>query len=200
MVTFAALCMLCLSGCAARYILSDGELNKARQKDAVDRIRVYVSHRTIPVYERKEMEQTLIRREIQDRSQKERDRRPISRNLTGGIVGQDVLNGQPRLWVSFSRSCSSVECAYGFVRTEGGRYHLVNLPVRDEFDPPNVYRSCRIKRHKMEHGKLKALSDANAVYKLKRRRKKRPKTVFLEVKKSADRRVKDTVNPEDGFD
>ena len=44
-------------------------------------------------------------------------------------------------------------------------------------------------RFELKPGKLRSLSDANAVYRLERKRKKRPKTVFLEVKRKRRKRT-----------
>ncbi len=161
---------------------------------------MYVSNRTIPVYERQELEARRIGREIEDRSEKNRLRRPINRHKSGVIVAEDLRNGAPQLWVSFSRTCREIECAYAFVQTEDGRYRLAELPTRWDGEETTVYRSCVIKRHQMKLGKLRALSDANAVYRLERKRKKRPKTVFLEYVKSSRDRVDDRVDPESGND
>ncbi len=199
-VVFFSVCSL-LSGCTARYVLSDAALRDAQARDKFQDLGVYVSHRTIPVYERDEFSQKRVDRTIEDNSRKGRLRRPIGRNAVGLIVSEDLRNGARRLWVTFSRTCREVECAYGFVQTEDGRYRLVDLPERQDYEKSSVYRSCVIKRHQLKLGKLRALSDANAVYRLERkpkRMKKRPKTVFLEVKRTNKRRTNEKVDPESG--
>lgn len=187
-----------LSGCTARYVLGDSALRDAEARGALNDLGVYVSNRTIPLYERDEMSQTRVGREIEDRSRKGRLRRPIGRNATGLIVDEDLHNGARRLWISFSRTCREKDCAYGFVQTEDGRYRLMTLPERDDYDKASVYRGCVIDRHELKPGKLRALSDANAVYRLERKNKKRPKTVFLEVKRSRRKRTNDRSDPERG--
>ncbi len=196
-VVFVSLCSL-LSGCTARYVLGDSALRDAKARDKFQDLGVYVSHRTIPVYERDEFSQTRVDRTIEDNSRKGRLRRPIGRNAVGLIVDEDLRNGARRLWVTFSRTCRDVKCAYGFVQTEDGRYRLVDLPERADYEKSSVFRSCVIKRHKLKQGKLQGLSDANAVYRLERKRKKRPKTVFLEVKRTNKRRTNEKVDPESG--
>lgn len=198
--TVALLGCLSLSGCAARYILGDNVLVEAKEKESLDNLRVYVSNRTITVYERKEFDKRVIRREIEDQSQKKELRRTLTRRKTGGYVGEDLLNGARRIWVSFDRRCRDPDCAYGFVQTEDGRYRLVTLPERADYDAPNAFRSCRIKRHRLELGNLRSLSDNNPVYKLKRKKKKRPKTIFLEVKKKKKKRTEGENQAEPGFD
>ncbi len=190
-VVFAT-CSL-LSGCTARYVLGDAALRDAKTRDKFEDLGVYVSHLTIPVYERDEFSQKRVDRTIEDDSRKGRLRVLIGRNAVGLIVGEDLRNGARRLWVAFDRSCREPSCALGFVQTEDGRYRLVDIPERPEYEKSSVYRSCRIDRHELKHGKIRALSDANAVYRLERKRKKRPKTVFLEVKRRNRRRTNEKV-------
>lgn len=187
-----------MSGCTARYVLGNAALSDAKSRDKFQDLGVYVSHRTVPVYERDEFSQTRVDRTIEDNSRQGRLRRPIGRNAVGLIVDEDIRNGARRLWISFSRTCRDTKCAYGFVQTEDGRYRLADLPVREDYEKSSVFRSCVLKRQKLKPGKLRALSDANAVYRLERKRKKRPKTVFLEVKRTNKRRTNEKVDPESG--
>lgn len=196
-VVFFLVCSL-VSGCTARYVLGDAALRDAKARDKFGELGVYVTHRTIPVYERDEFSQKRVDRTIEDNSRKGRLRRPIGRNAVGLIVDEDIRNGARRLWVTFSRSCREVKCAYGFVQTEDGRYRLVDLPEREDYEKSSVYRSCVMKRQELKVAKLRALSDANAVYRLDRKRKKRPKTVFLEVKRTNKRRTNEKFDPESG--
>jgi hypothetical protein len=181
---FGLLVCLNLCACAARYVLSDSELNRAKKEESLTMLRVYVSNRMITVYGRDELNQTVIRREVNERRRARLDKRKLGRNKAGGIIEEDLRNGARNLWITWDARCGSKDCAYGFVQTEDGRYRLVELPEREEFSKPVVFRSCTIKRHKMHLEKLRSLSDLNGVYKLKRKRKrKRHKTVFLEYKK-----------------
>ena len=196
-VVVFSVCSL-LSGCTARYILGDSALRDAKARDKFQDLGVYVSHRTIPVYERDEFSQKRVDRTIEDNSRKGRLRVLLGRNLVGLIVDEDLRNGARRLWVAFDRSCRDAKCAFGFVQTEDGRYRLVDLPVRDDYEESSVYRSCVMKRQELKPGKLRALSDANAVYRLERKRKKRPKTVFLEVKRTTKRKTNEKVERPSG--
>jgi len=190
---FFAACTL-LPGCTARYILGPSNLQSARDSGAFNQLGVYVSHRTIAVWERDEGASKRVGREIDDRSMEGRLRQPIGRNDAGLIVGEDLRNGAWRLWISFDPGCGTVECAYGFVQTEDGRFRLVDLPEREAYDTKTVYRSLLMDRHEMKQGKLRALSDANAVFRLERKNKKRPKTVFLEVKIKRRKRTNERVD------
>ena len=140
---------LLISGCASRYILSEREIEDARRRSAVPELGVYVSHRTVPVYERSEMHAKRIGREIDERSRRGRLRRPIGKNDMGLIVDEDLRNGARRLWVSFSLECRDRACSYGFVRGEDGRFHLVSLPERADYDVSKVFRSVVMGRHEM---------------------------------------------------
>ncbi len=196
-VLFVSLCCL-LSGCTTRRILGDAALNDARSQDKFQDLGVYVSNRMIPVYERNDLRQKRVDRRIRDDSENSILDRPVGRNLVGLIVAEDLRNGARRLWISFSRSCREIQCAYGFVQTEDGRYRFVDLPVRENYDKSSVYRTFKLKRHELKLGKIRALSDANPVYRLERKRKKRPKTVFLEVKRTNKRRTRRQRDPETG--
>jgi len=188
--TLALLAALGLSGCAQRRLLTNQVLDEARKQKSVEQLRAYVSNRTIASYDQRLLEERRMGREVVDRSERRRLRRTLGRQQRGKIIKVDKLNGQTLLWVSFERTCQSPDCAFGFVSTEDERYRLVQAPVRSGYEAPSMYRGVATKRQKMAKGKLKALSDANAVYKLNRKRKrKRHLSVILELKKQVDDHV-----------
>lgn len=179
-----------LCACAARFILHDGRINEAKKADAGGLLRVYVSHRTITVYDRDVLSGVVVRKQFDERELKDRLKVKLGRNTSGVVVEEDRKNGQPLLWVSFARSCQSKECAFGFVRTEDQRYRLMELPERDTYSKPRVYRSCTLKRQQMKLARVHAISDANQVYELQRKRKRKLKTVFLEFKRRKEKRIR----------
>ncbi len=183
-----AVCTL-MSGCTTRYILGRSDLQDAMDRGAFDQLGVYVTHRTIPLYKRNALDQTRVGREIENRTEDDVYEVRIDRNDVGLIVDHDLRNGRNRLWVSFEPTCREIDCAYGFVQTEDGRFRLVDLPERDDYEELKVYRTWVRDRYELKPGKLKSLSDANAVYRLERKRKKRAKTVFLEVKRKRRKRT-----------
>ena len=187
---FGLLACLNLCACAARHILSDRRLAEAEAGGAGDVLRVYVSHRTITVYDRGVIDEKTVRKQIDERKLKDRLKVKLGRNDSGVLVEEELKNGERLLWIGFDRRCRQRACAFGFVHTEDGRYRLVQLPERDGYGKPYVYRSVKIKRHKMRPGRLRALSDANEVYELKRRRKRSNRTVFLEFKLREQDRVR----------
>jgi hypothetical protein len=184
-----------LSGCAARYQLLDEDLEEAKAQDSLGRLRVYPSNRTISVYDEPASGTIVVNREIRERSTRDRKKRILTIDTSGAIVGQELLNGARLLWITFDRTCAEAACAYGFVQTEDGRYRLVHAPERAGYAPPKVYRGWVGKRRQMTRGNLRSLGEANTVYRLERRR---PRTVFLEVKRAIRKRVRDTFEKEPG--
>lgn len=184
------------SGCATRLKLADVDLQEAKETDALGALRVYPSNRTISVYDEPALTAVTIDREIRQSSRRKRHKQILRRGTSGAIIGEDLLNGQKLLYITFSRSCATPECAYGFVQVEDGRYVLVHSPERDGYAPPKVHRSIFIKRHRMKKGFLRALTEANKVYKLDRKR--RVPVVFLEIKRSKRDKVEGQSERESG--
>lgn len=185
------------SGCARRFKLSDVNLQEAKASDSFGALRVFPSNRTISVYDEPALTAVTIDREIRQRSRRKRHRQILRRGTSGAIVGEDTLNGEKLLYVTFSRNCDSPGCAYGFVRVEDGRYLLVHSPEREGYAPPKVFRSIdRLKRHRMKKGFLRALTEANKVYKLERKR--RVPVVFLEIKRDDRDKVEERSERESG--
>ncbi len=188
--------LLASSACAARYQLRDGELKEARDQDSLARLRVYPSNRTISVYDEEADKTVTVSSEIRQRTNKVRRKRILTLQTDGAVIGEELLNGAPLLWVTFDGQCMERGCAYGFVRTEDGRYRLVHAPEREGFAAPKIYRGTVAKRRRMTRGNLRALAEANQVYRLVRRRG--PKTVFLEVKKDIRKRTRGSSTREPG--
>lgn len=195
---FLVACTLVLPGCMTRYILGRSDLQDAIDHEAFYKLGVYVTHRTLPVYQRDLMSSTDVGRTIRSKEAEDLLDRPIRRNDVGLIVDHDHVNGAHRLWVSFSPSCREIACAYGFVQTEDGRYRLATLPEREDFESVKVYRTWEMDRQELKLGKIRSVSDANPVYRLERKRKKRPKTVFLEVKRKRQKIRRRARDPEGG--
>lgn len=187
---------LSMSACAARYQLADADIIHARDQGGIEKLFVYPSNRTIVVYDRPTPKRTRIGREIDERSASDRLKKPLTINTPGIIVGEDLVNGARRLYVSFDPSCSQPECAYRFVQTENGRYRLAEVPVRAGYAPPRVYRDCILPRRKMKTGHMRSLTEANEVYRLRRR--KRSLTVILEVKIRKQKWIRRKIEKERG--
>jgi hypothetical protein len=184
------------SGCARRLKLADVDLEEARESESLGNLRVYPSNRMISNYDEPALRTVVVEREIRQSSRRERRKVILRRSTAGAIVGEDLLNGQKLLYVTFGRTCSDPSCAYGFVQLEDARYVLVHVPKRGGYAPAKVYRSLVLKRHRMKIGHVRALSDANQVYKLERRR--RSPVVFLEVKRANQDRVEERAERESG--
>ena len=184
------------AGCARRFKLSDFDLAEAKDSDALDKLRVYPSNRTLSFYDEPGLTSVIVEKKIQERSRRDRRGQILGRNTSGLIVGDDRLNGQRLLWVTFTPQCASPECAYGFVQVEDTRYVLMHVPEREGFGKPRVFRSIKMKRHQMKKGQLRSLAEANKVYRLKRKR--RVPTVFLEIKRAKQDRTKEDRRREPG--
>jgi hypothetical protein len=184
-----------LSGCAMRYKLIDADIDPARRlPDGTAALYVYPSNRTIILYDRDDAALRRLGRQIDIDVDKERLNRTLTRNTAGAIVDEDLSNGARRIWVTFELDrCAERECALGFVQTEDGRYRLHYVPEIDYYKPPMVHRDCVLKKRRMKVGNMKSLSEPNKVYILKRRKK--AKTVFLEVKIKKNKRRKTTRDP-----
>lgn len=181
--------MLLDTGCARRFKLADVDLAEAKETGALLDLRVYPSNRTLASHDEPALRSVTVEREIRERSRRQRNVDILGRNTSGAIIKEDKLNGENLLWVTFDRDCATPECAYGFVQVGGQdrRYVLVHVAEREGFKPPRVHRSLRLKRHQLKKGYLRSLSEANQVYRLKRKR--RVPTVFLEVKRAKQDRV-----------
>lgn len=195
-VATMVLLMAVATGCARRLKLADVDLEEAREAESLDALRVYPSNRMISNYDEPALRTVVVSREIRQRSRRERQKVILRRSTSGAIVGEDKLNGQRLLYVTFDRQCSEPACAYGFVQLEDARYVLVHVPEREGYAPAKVYRSLVLKRHRMKPGHVRALSDANRVFKLQRRR--RALVVFLEVKRANQDRVDERAKRESG--
>ena len=195
LVACTALLMLA-PGCARRFKLNDFALAEAKESGGLGDLRVYPSNRVISFYDEPALRSVTVEREIRERTRGERRGQVLGRNTSGAIVGEDLLNGQKLLWITFDRTCASPECGYGFVQVEDARYVLVHVPEREGYGPPRPHRSIRIKRHLLKKGHLRSLSEANQVYRLERKR--RVPVVFLEVKRANQDRVQERRERESG--
>jgi len=184
------------SACAHRFKLSDTDLKEAEDVRDLGALRVYASHRTISVYDEAAQRALIVEREIKQSSRRERRKQILRRGTAGAIVGNDRLNGQRLLWVTFDRQCATPECAYGFVHVEDQRYLLVHVPEREGYLPPRIHRSLVLKRHRLEMGFLRSITAHNQVYRLERKR--RIPVIFLELKRSTRDRVEERSERESG--
>lgn len=187
------------AGCTRRLKLTPEELIDLDRRVAIyeqrvaidpstqkDELFVYTHRRFIVKYERV-MEKSFAMGHKVDLTRERLS--PISfikYSSPGQIIAREESNGVPLLWVSFDE-CNVKECSYGFVRTEDNLYKLAFVPALP-FVPPEegyklkaVYRRYERPKKIMKKAKVAALGEANEVYVLKRKR--RVKTVFLDVKK-----------------
>jgi len=177
-----SLLMLASTGCARRFKLTPDELARLDRKARnPEDLYAYPHRRFIVKYVLDTEKSFELGRQINVDVQKELDIKVVLRTASGQIIARDESNGVPRLWVSFSASCNEQACAYGFVRTEDNLYKLAFVPDRPGYKLAAVYRRAERPRQKMKKGKVSALGEANEVYLIKRKR--RVKTIHLDIKK-----------------
>ena len=182
LVTFMSLVMLASTGCARRFKLPPEELARLDRKARnPEDLYAYPHRRFIVKYVLDTEKSFELGRQINVDTQKQLDLKVVLRTASGQIIARDESNGVPRLWVSFSASCNDQTCAYGFVRTEDNLYKLAFVPDRPGYKLEAVYRRAERPRQKMKKGKVSALGEANEVYLIKRKR--RVKTIHLDIKK-----------------
>lgn len=184
------------SGCARRFKLTPQELARLDRATNPDQIFAYSHKRFIVIYELDTEKAFELGRTVKVDVERVRPVVFVDRNKAGQIVVRDESNGVPRLWVSFRKDCNEASCAYGFVRTEDNLYKLAFVPEREGYKLLAVYRKAERPRTRMKKGKVKALGEANEVYLVKRKR--RVKTVYLDVKKRIRENEVRTIEEEEG--
>lgn len=199
-LTFGALLAVSAAGCAKRTPLSPKELERVKTEAGVAPLRVYTERKMIALYNEASVDESFaVNKTITEESDKVVDKQVTTKNTPGLIIDIDELNGKPLLFVTFDSSCTSRECTYKFVETEDGRYRLVELPDREGYDKPRVYRACVWKKRKLSKGKLASLAEANEVYLVKKNNGK-ILTMVLEVKKVTNDRTQTRTRRNRGID
>jgi hypothetical protein len=193
------LCVLLAAGCTRRVRLTPEELldldrriaDYERRKEIdpntpKEQMFVYTHRRFIVKYERVKETAFAMGHKVDLKRERETPITLVYYSLPGQIIAREESNGVPLLWVSFDE-CDAKECAFGFVRTEDNRHKLAYVPAMP-FVPPQegfkiqaLYRRYERPRSIMKKAKVNALGEANEVYVVKRKR--RVKTIFLDVKK-----------------
>lgn len=188
------------TGCAKRTPLSPTELAKVKTEAGIAPLRVYTERRMVALYNEAGVDNSFaVDRKITEESDKVVDKQVTTRNTAGLILDIDELNGKPLLFVTFDAACKERDCSYKFVETEDGHYRLVELPEREGYEKPRVYRSCVWKKRKLGKGKLASLAEANEVYLVKKNNGK-ILTLTLEVKKVTSDRTQTRTRRNRGVD
>lgn len=172
-------------GCAKRLQLSPAEFERIdKQEQATQDLRVYVSKKTVIVYEADDRNATYeVDRTINTSQDQQLLRVIIGRSTMGQIIDKEERNGAPLLWVTFSKRCAEKDCAYGFVMAEDGVFRLTEVPEREGYLAAKVYlKSDRNDKKLLKLNKLRSLAEKNDVYVLTKKNGK-TKTVDLIVKK-----------------
>ncbi|MBL4683463.1 MAG: hypothetical protein JKY37_02645 [Nannocystaceae bacterium] len=179
-----------LSGCKKRLPLTPKELARVQTEAGVQPLRVYTERKLISLYPADEKnEQFEVSRDIRETTRQDQLKKIVTKNTAGLILKIEERNGAPLLWVTFEPGCTAVDCAYGFVQTEDGRYRLADVPDRPSFADPTIYRSCVWKKRKLRAGRMKSLQESNDILLVKKNNGKLL-TIVLTVKKIVDDRTR----------
>ena len=155
--------------CAVRSALDDRDVRRALEVEMIDHLRVYVSHKTVAVYELAEKDVCSSRTPVKKVVK-------VLPKDAGQIVDQDVVGGRHRLWVSFSPRCDDPICANGFLQGDDGRYHL------QEYPELGGYESALYFGHVGYRQRMRKRASSQEAYRLWGRGE-RLRTVYLEVKR-----------------
>jgi hypothetical protein len=216
-ITLAALALLVAlttSGCTRRVRLTPQELydldrRVARYEERVktdpnakkQELFVYAHRRFIVEYQADVETAADVGRKFAIDIEAKRPLTFIRRHSAGQIIAREEHNGVPLLWVSFDE-CDIKDCAFGFVRTEDNLHKLVFVPAlpdieeREAFKLKAVYHRSESARRVMRRNKVKSLGEANEVYVLKRKR--RVKTIHLDVRKRLRKKEYRTLDIKEG--
>jgi len=174
-----------LSGCARRFDLTPGELERIQGLDPeYQELRVYPKRLLISDYPEvtESITRDVTRRKVVERGAKKPLERKIHRRDAGKVLAVDSLNGMPRLWVTFYSGCTETACAYAFVETEHGYYSLVSVPELERYKEPRSFRRNRLKRNRLKLMRLRSMIEVNEVL-AARRRSGKGKSIELQIRK-----------------
>lgn len=156
----------------------------------VQPLRVYTHRRLMTVYDEADVDETFkVQRDIIESSRGEQYKKKITHNTAGLILKIDESNGMPLAWVTFDPSCTTIDCAWGFVQGEDGLFRLMVVPERKGFKPGRAFSRIVWKKRRLRPNKMQSLAEANDVYLVKKQSGKII-TVYLDVKKVIDRRTR----------
>jgi hypothetical protein len=191
--------LLSSTSCARRYQLSPGEYERIeKQEQAVQDLFVYVSKKTLIVYEIEDDKATYnVDGTINTSSEQNIRRIIIAKNTPGRIIDAEDRNGAPLLWVTFSKNCKDKDCAYSFVQAEDLVFRLHSAPEFPDYKPPAVY--FRSEARKMKLGKLKSLAEKNDVFLWQNKRGKIFTTDLIVKKRNTQKTGRTTIR-EGGVD
>lgn len=180
--------LVAVSGCRKRLPLTSAELERVQTEAGVQPLRVYPGKKILSIYPASNKNETFeVSRDIVESSRQDKLKKIETKNTAGLILKIEERNGMPLLWVTFEPSCTTVDCSYAFVQTEDGKYRLANVPDRNGYGDPNVYRNFAWKSRKLGSGRMASLAEANDVMLVKKKNGK-ILTIVLTVKKVVDER------------
>ena len=189
-------------GCARRLDLVPAELTRIEDRDGdLKTLRVFPGKKLLSLYRENQVAESykVNKRKITERGAYRPFKRIIARKTAGKVVARGEQNGMPILWIAFDNACEDTACAYGFALTELGRYQLIVVPYRENFQAPTNYRRNTLKRNTLKMTKQKSLAEANEVFAVTRRSGK-VLTIDLQIRKDAYRPTRADVERAGGAD
>lgn len=160
--------VLVAGGCANREMVTSTVMRDIQRQDQkLSKIRVYPTVTFVAVYTKALGEDVRVSGQVGTLNEDVRGRRievEVKRTLPGAIVSVETLDGRPLLWVAFDDACTARDCAFGFVRTDDGKYRLFHVPLLPGYSEPTVFRKRIAPRKEMDKTKIFSKSKGASVY------------------------------------
>jgi outer membrane lipoprotein SlyB len=160
--------LIAASGCANRQLVTSSVMRDIQARDPkLTKIRVYPAVTFVVVHTKALGDDVRVSGQAGTVREDIRGRRvevEVNRTRPGAIVAVETLEGQPALWVTFDDECTVRDCAFGFVRTEDGKYRLFHVPLLPGYSEPAVFRKRIAPNKAMEKTRIFSKSKGASVY------------------------------------
>jgi hypothetical protein len=198
-VTLLSAILGAAAGCANRQLVTSTVMREVQREDPkLGKIRVYPTVTYVVVYTRALGDDFRVNSNAGTLNEDVRGRRievEVKRSLPGAIVAVDALEDQPLLWITFDDACTAQDCAFGFVRSDDGKFRLCHVPLLPGYSEPTVFRKRLAPRKMMEKTKIFSKSKGASVYFTMRGQ---IASIALEVKKRKRVDIVTSKNPQRG--
>ncbi len=191
--------LLAATGCANRQLVTSAVMRDIQRQDPeLRKIRVYPATTFVVVHTQALGDDVRVSGQAGSVREDVRGRRlevVVSRSRPGAIVDVEDIEGQPALWVTFDPKCAARDCAFGFVRSEDGKYRLFHVPLLPGYSEPAVFRQRVAPSKAMEKTRIFSKSKGASVYFTMRGR---IASIALEVKKQKRVEIETIKDPKQG--
>jgi len=187
------------AACALRQPVDLGGLARIHDSDPeLSALRVYAARRLIAVYPEVETEREidLSGGVVEERASSQEIRQIIGRRRAGAVIA--ASEDDRSLWISFDPACTDIGCAFTFVVAEDDEFVLAAAPERAGRGSPEVHRGRRARATRMEPRVQNPEVSAIEVL-LRLRRRRRPQTLGLELRRRSYRRDRAETERARGF-